>query len=145
VIGAPALKADPRFRANGERMANLPALVALLSEKFRTRTTAEWLQILEDAGVPAGPVLTVGEMHADPQARAREMVVKVEHGGVGPVETIGAPVKLSHTPASVRRGAPRFGEHTREVLRSLGYGDAEIDRMAKDGAIADFSAPVTVR
>jgi crotonobetainyl-CoA:carnitine CoA-transferase CaiB-like acyl-CoA transferase len=142
VIGAPGLKADPRFRANGDRMANLDALTELLDEKFRTRTTAEWLQTLEEAGVPAGPVLSVGEMHADPQARAREMVVTVEHGGVGPVETIGAPVKLSHTPASIRRAAPRFGEHTREVLRSLGYGHAEIDRMAKDGAIADFSAPV---
>ena len=145
VIEAPALKTDSRFRANGDRMANLTALTALLDEKFRLRTTADWLQTLEAAGVPAGPVLTVGEMHADPQALAREMVVKVEHGGVGPVETIGAPVKLSDTPASVRRGAPRFGEHTREVLLSLGYGGAEIDRMVKDGAVAESSAPAAVR
>jgi crotonobetainyl-CoA:carnitine CoA-transferase CaiB-like acyl-CoA transferase len=141
VIGAAALKADPRFRANGDRMANLDALTKLLDEKFRTRPTAQWLEILEAAGVPAGPVLSVGEMHADPQARAREMVVTVEHGGVGAVETIGAPVKLSDTPASVRCGAPRFGEHTREVLRALGYGEADIGRMAKDGAIAESSAP----
>jgi crotonobetainyl-CoA:carnitine CoA-transferase CaiB-like acyl-CoA transferase len=141
VIAAPELAADPRFRTNGERMANLPALVEILNGKFPARTTAEWLRILEAAGVPAGPVLTIGEMHVDPQARAREMVVKVEHGGVGPVETIGAPVKLSQTPASIRCGAPRFGEHTREVLRGIGYGDAEIDRMATDGAIAVAAPP----
>jgi crotonobetainyl-CoA:carnitine CoA-transferase CaiB-like acyl-CoA transferase len=141
VIDAAALKTDPRFATNSERMANLGVLTQLLDEKFRARPTAQWLEILEAAGVPAGPVLSVGEMQADPQARAREMVVKVKHGGVGAVETIGAPVKFSDTPASVRCGAPRFGEHTREVLRALGYGDAEIDRMAKDGAIAESSVP----
>jgi crotonobetainyl-CoA:carnitine CoA-transferase CaiB-like acyl-CoA transferase len=139
-LGAEALKSDERFRTNADRMANLAALTALLDEKFRMRPTAEWLTRLEAAGVPAGPVLSVAEMHADPQARAREMVVRVEHSGVGPVETIGAPVKLSATPASVRRGAPRFGEHTREVLRAHGYTDAEIDRMVKDGAVAEQSA-----
>lgn len=139
-LGAEALKSDERFRTNADRMANLAALTALLDEKFRMRPTAEWLTRLEAAGVPAGPVLSVAEMHADPQARAREMVVRVEHSGVGPVETIGAPVKLSATPASVRRGAPQFGEHTREVLRAHGYTDAEIDRMVKDGAVAEQSA-----
>ena len=85
-------------------------------------------------------MLAVGERHADPQARARGMVVTVEHGAVGPVETIGAPVKLSSTPASVRRGAPRFGEHTREILRAAGYGDGEIDRMVASGAVAESPA-----
>ncbi len=135
-IGGEALKSDPRFRTNADRMANLTALTALLDEKFRTRPAAEWLARLEAAGVPAGPVLSVAEMHADPQVRARDMVVRVEHGGVGPVETIGAPVKLSATPAAVRRGAPRFGEHTIEVLRGLGYDDAAIAALVDGGAVA---------
>ncbi len=135
-IGAAPLKDDARFRTNADRMANLAVLTTLLDEKFRMRATADWLARLEAAGVPAGPVLSVAEMHADPQARAREMVVHVEHGGVGPVETIGAPVKLSATPASVRRAAPRFGEHTVEVLRGLGYDDEAIAGLLEGGAVA---------
>jgi crotonobetainyl-CoA:carnitine CoA-transferase CaiB-like acyl-CoA transferase len=135
-IGAEALKSDPRFKNNADRMANLAALTALLDERFRTRATADWLDRLEAAGVPAGPVLSVAEMHADPQTRARDMVVRVEHSGVGPVETIGAPVKFSATPASVRRGAPRFGEHTVEVLRGLGYDQAAIANLLDAGAVA---------
>ncbi|HEX2115032.1 MAG TPA: CaiB/BaiF CoA-transferase family protein [Alphaproteobacteria bacterium] len=142
-IGAPELKTDPRFALNAGRMANMAALNDVLDAKFRTRSTAEWLEILERAGVPAGPVLSIAEMHADPQAQARDMVPTVRHRSVGDVKTIGAPVKFSDTPAAVRRGAPRFGEHTREVLQSLGYAAAEIERLLRIGAVAaDVSAPV---
>ena len=114
--------------------------------RVRHSTTAEWLADPEDADMPAGPVLSIAEMHADPQTLAREMVVEVDHGGVGPVETIGAPGEaLGIRPRRCRRGAPRFGEHTREVLLSLGYGGAEIDRMVKDGAVAESPAPAAVR
>jgi crotonobetainyl-CoA:carnitine CoA-transferase CaiB-like acyl-CoA transferase len=136
VIAAPELKADPRFKDNAGRMANLPALAALLDEKFRTRTTAEWMIALERAGVPAGPVLSIAEMHADPQALARDMVPTVTHSSVGDVKTIGIPVKFSGTPARVRRGAPLLGEHTRDVLQSLGYSAADIDRLLHSGAVA---------
>jgi crotonobetainyl-CoA:carnitine CoA-transferase CaiB-like acyl-CoA transferase len=144
VIDAAALKADPRFKANADRMANLEALTALLDAKFRTRSTAEWLEVLERAGVPAGPVLSIAEMHADPQARARDMVPTVTHSAAGDVKTIGIPVKFSDTPAAVRRAAPRFGEHTREVLRSLGYAAPDIERLIRAGAVAtaDSAAPV---
>jgi crotonobetainyl-CoA:carnitine CoA-transferase CaiB-like acyl-CoA transferase len=145
VIGAEALKTDPKFKDNGGRMANREALTALLDKKFRTRSTADWLRILETAGVPAGPVLSIAEMHADPQTRARDMVVKVEHGNVGPVETIGVPVKFSATPASVRCAAPRFGEHTGDVLRALGYSEAEIDSLAASGAVAIAGARAAAR
>jgi crotonobetainyl-CoA:carnitine CoA-transferase CaiB-like acyl-CoA transferase len=136
VIAAPELNEDPRFKDNAGRMGNLAALSALLDEKFRMRTTAEWLAVLERAGVPAGPVLSIAEMHADPQAQAREMVPTVTHGSVGDVKTIGIPVKFSDTPAAVRRGAPRFGEHTREVLLSLGYSAADVERLLRAGAVA---------
>ncbi len=135
-IGAPELKADPRFKTNADRMANLAVLVDLLSAKLRTRTTAAWLSCLDAAGVPAGPVLSIAEMHADPQTRARDMVVTTRHSRLGDVETIGAPVKFSATPGGVRRPAPVFGEHTEEVLRSLGYGDDDIDRLVREGAVA---------
>jgi crotonobetainyl-CoA:carnitine CoA-transferase CaiB-like acyl-CoA transferase len=135
-VGASGLKVDPRFRTNADRMANLAALTDLLDATFRGRSTSEWLARLEVAGVPAGPVLSIADMHADPQTRARGMVTSVRHPRLGPVETIGPPVKLSATPAAVRRPAPLLGEHTREVMRSIGYDDAAIDRLAGEGAIA---------
>ena len=135
VLDAPEVAADPRYADNAGRMANLPALVEALNRAFRARTAAEWLERLEAAGVPAGPVLSIGEMHADAQTLARAMIVEAPHGRLGPVKTLGAPVKFSETPAAVRRGAPMLGEHTREVLAEHGYAPAEIDKLAKSAAI----------
>ena len=134
VIGAEELNADERFSDNARRMANLDALIEVLTLRFKTRTTAEWLAELEAAGVPAGPVLSVKEMHQDPQAIAREMVPEVEHPVAGRVKTIGLPVKLSETPGGVVRAAPLLGEHTREVLAEAGYAGGEIDDLLSCGA-----------
>jgi crotonobetainyl-CoA:carnitine CoA-transferase CaiB-like acyl-CoA transferase len=135
VLEAPELAENPLFRDNAARMENLPRLVAELEPLFRRRTTAEWLARLEAARVPAGPVLTVAEMHDDPQVRARRMVLDVEHRDQGPVRTLGHPLKFSATPAEVRRAAPVLGQHTREVLREFGYADEEIGRLAEEGAV----------
>ena len=129
------LKEDARFASNALRMANLPALVEMLNTLFKQRTSQDWLQRLEAAGVPAGPVLNVMQMHADPQARARGMVVDVPHSRLGTVQTIGAAVKFSETPSGVVSGAPVFGQHTREVLMEYGYGDAEIDALVASGVV----------
>jgi crotonobetainyl-CoA:carnitine CoA-transferase CaiB-like acyl-CoA transferase len=134
-LEAPELAADPRFADNAARMKNLDALTGLLTPRFRARPTAAWLTRLEAAGVPAGPVLTIGEMLADPQVRAREMVIETIHSRLGPVKTLGPPVKLSATAPSVRRAAPLLGEHTREILREHGYSDGDIERLAASGDI----------
>ena len=119
LLNAPGLGEDPRFATNRDRMANRGALEAALNEVFAARSTAEWLAVMEEGGLPAGPVLDVAEMHADPQARARGMVAEVDHPTAGRVETIGCPVKFSRTPGGVGRPAPRLGEHTSEVLAAL--------------------------
>jgi len=135
VIEKPELANDPRFTDNAARMKNLPVLIEILTGRFRTRTTSDWLARLEAAGVPAGPVLSIGEMLADPQVLARQMVVEVEHSRLGKMKTLGPPVKFSATPGSVHHGAPQLGEHTREVLKEYGYSEAEIDRLAGNGDV----------
>jgi crotonobetainyl-CoA:carnitine CoA-transferase CaiB-like acyl-CoA transferase len=131
----PALHEDPRFSTNADRMRNLAALTATLTPLFKRRSSAEWLRRLEQAGVPAGPVLEIGQMHEDPQALAREMIVETAHPTAGHVKAIGLPIKFSDTPGGVRRAAPIFGQHTRQVLRDSGFSDAEIEQLAAEGVI----------
>ncbi|MEZ4713460.1 MAG: CoA transferase [Caldilineaceae bacterium] len=134
-LGAQELGADSRFVDNAGRLTNLPALVALLTPYFHHKTTAQWMAEFDAIGLPAGPVLSIAEMHADPQTQAREMVVEVEHSRLGPVKTMGLPVKFSDTPGKVQHGAPVMGQHTREVLREVGYADSEIALLAVNGDI----------
>jgi crotonobetainyl-CoA:carnitine CoA-transferase CaiB-like acyl-CoA transferase len=135
-LDAEHLGADPRFVNNAGRLTNLPELVKLLTPYFHHHTTAQWMQIFEEIGLPAGPVLSIAEMHADPQTLAREMLVEVEHSRVGKVKTMGLPVKFSETPGAVRHGAPVLGEHTREILLEAGYSADEIKNLVEVGAVA---------
>ena len=135
VIGRPELAADARFRTNTDRMRNLEALTPLVSEVLRLRASAHWIAEFEAAGVPVGPVNRIGDMLADPQVAAREMVVEVEHPRAGRMKTLGAPIKFSATPAAVSRPAPLLGEHTDEVLAGLAYSPGDIERLRREGAV----------
>jgi len=140
-LGAPELGEDPRFVSNPERMANLDMLVEVLTVHFKKRTSKDWLDVFENAGIPAGLVLTIKEMQADPQTIARDMVPETDHPVAGRVQTIGLPVKLSKTPGGVVRPAPLFGQHTREVLAESGCSESEITAiLASGGAIAPEEA-----
>ncbi len=129
VIDAQHLAESPSFASNRTRMENRAELADALAPYFTPQPTAHWLQALEAAGVPAGPVLSIAEMHADPQTIARDMVTEVDHPVAGRVKTIGAPVKFHGTPAGVRRPAPLLGEHTAEVLSEAGFSAEEISAV----------------
>src|SRR3984957_11551302 len=139
-LGAGELASDPRFARGSDRMAQLAELEAVLTQHFRKQTRTHWLAALEEKGVPCGPVNNMLQALEDPQTLAREMVVEVEHSTLGPVKTIGLPVKFSDTPGKIRRGAPVYGEHTREVLRQYGFDDARIEALVRDKAIFAVTA-----
>ena len=136
-LGHPEWKADARFLTNHDRMANLPALVELMNAVLVKRTRAEWVEILDKAGVPVGPVHTMGEALSHPQVLARDMVVEVEHPKIGRYKALGCPVHFSATPTSVDLAAPLLGEHTRRILREAGYDDGTIDALVAEGTVAE--------
>ena len=135
-LAAPELGRDPRFADNASRMKNPQALEAALAPQLARLGSAEWLAKLEAAGVPAGPVLDINQMHRDAQTLAREMVVEVNHPKAGKVKTLGLPVKFSGTPGKVAGPAPTLGQHTREVLAEYGFAEAEIEKLIATGAVA---------
>jgi crotonobetainyl-CoA:carnitine CoA-transferase CaiB-like acyl-CoA transferase len=125
-IGREDLLGDPRFATNPERTQNQRELTEILEAVFSSRSVVEWLAILENAGVPAGPVYNMEQVYSDPQVRAREMIVDVEHPIAGLTKAIGIPVKLSETPGQIRRPAPTLGQHTDEILGELGLSSESI-------------------
>lgn len=135
VLDAAELQDDPRFAQNADRMHHLPELVEALTPHFQQHGTDYWLERLAAAGMPAGPILSIAEMHRDPQTLARDMVVEVPHSRLGRVKTLGHPVKYTATPAQVQRGAPLLGEHTREVLGELGYSRDVIATLVAEGVV----------
>ena len=124
-----ALAEDPRFNANGPRVANRAALRPILAERFAAAPTSTWLERLGEAGIPCGAIQGVLEAFESEQARAREMTVEVEHPVLGPLRQVGLPFKLAATPATIRTAPPLLGEHSAEVLAELGYTPAEISHL----------------
>ncbi|HVB21460.1 MAG TPA: CoA transferase [Ktedonobacteraceae bacterium] len=133
----PDLLEKPHFTSNAERMAHLTELVEELTSTLKTRPTKEWLKVFEEAGVPCGPVLTLDEVYQNPQVKAREMDIELQHPTAGRIHTIGFPVKYSRTPGQMYRPAPVLGQHTLAILESLGYSAEECRQLETDGVILD--------
>ena len=140
VLGYPEWRDDPRFATNSARMANLDALTAAMSAVLATRAQADWIAAFDAAGVPVGPVHTVGEALEHPQTHARDMVVDLEHPQAGATRALGCPLHFSKTRTRITRPAPMLGEHTRDVLRECGYTDVEIERLVRDGVVVSTVA-----
>ena len=136
-IGRADLLHNAAFATNADRMANLPQLVETLTATLKTRTTAGWLQALEEAGVPCGPVLELDQVYQHQQTRARAMDIEMEHPVAGHVHAIGFPVKYSGTPGHLYRPAPVLGQHTFMILESLGYTPEQCRQLEADGVALD--------
>jgi crotonobetainyl-CoA:carnitine CoA-transferase CaiB-like acyl-CoA transferase len=143
VLGHPEWRTDARFADNSQRMTNLAALVERMNDVLMQRTTAQWLEAFDAAGVPAGPVHSIGEALEHPQTRARDMVVELDHPLAGRTHALGCPIHFSATPTRVDRAAPLLGEHSREVLREFDYDENEIDALVAQGVVASPQSGAT--
>jgi len=114
---------------------NREELRPLLTTRFAALSSATWLDLLDQAWVPAGPINDVLAAFADPQAQARGMTVDIEHPVFGAIRQVGLPIELSVTPATIRTAPPMLGEHAKEVLRELGYDEARIEGLRMSGVI----------
>ena len=135
VLGEPGLKTDPLYATQSARVANRARINAIVGGKLVADTTAHWVEVLNAAGVPCGPVNSIAEVFEDPQILAQEMVIDVDHPGQGIVRMLGFPMKFSGTPCLVRRSAPGLGEHSDEVLAEMGYGETKRAAWRRDGVI----------
>jgi formyl-CoA transferase len=134
--GRPELGVDERFSTNPMRVRYRDTLVPLLADMVKTRTKQQWIDALEAAGVPCGPINKLDEVFENPQVAARGMRVDLPHPAGGKVKLVGSPMKLSATPPQYEMPPPMLGQHTREVLRGvLGQSDEEIAALQGKGVI----------
>ena len=140
-IGQESLIDDYRFLMPGDRKARQDELATLLEETFSTDTTGNWLKLLEDAGVVAGPIYNMDQVYKDPQVLARQMLVDLEDPELGTIHIIGIPVKFSSTPGQIRTRAPMLGEHSVEVLIENGFSQAEVDELLELGVVMENQGP----
>lgn len=127
---------DERFKDNSDRNQNYDELRPLIAPRFLTKTTKEWQEILDDEGIPNGPINTIDKVVNNIQVLARDMIVEVYHPLAKNIKMPGIPIKLSETPGSIRYPPPTLGQHTREILKEyLGFDDEAIDKLAEEGAV----------
>jgi crotonobetainyl-CoA:carnitine CoA-transferase CaiB-like acyl-CoA transferase len=129
LLGHPEWVTESDYATATLRVRNRAALAERIESITSGETRQHWLARFDEAGIPCGPINNYAEAFADPQIRAREMVVEIEHPTLGRVRTPGSAIKMSETPPAVARAAPLLGQHTREVLREVGYSDGDISAM----------------
>ncbi len=137
VCGKPEWLQDPRFNPLARRLENIDELEREIETVFATQPTAHWVEKLDAAGVPGGPVYTYDQILADPHIEARRMVVEIDHPRIGRMKSLGIPVKSTGELLAIRNAAPWLGQHSDEVLKELGYGGSEIAALYADGVLYD--------
>ena len=135
VAGCTALTEDPRFATNGKRVENRVEMTRLLQEIFAKRTTRDWVESLEAAGVPNGPINNIAQVFEEPQVKARNIKIELDHPIAGKMPLVASPMRFSGTPIEHTMAPPTLGQHTEDVLRSLGKSESELARLRADGIV----------
>lgn len=129
VAGMPELAEDSRFKENRLRVEHRAELIPICESLLKQRSKNEWKKVLDDAGIPNGPINSISEMFNDPHVEAREMIMKVDHPLIEGLQLAGSPIKLSKSPVKVRQSPPLYGEHTGEILKAFGYSEEDIKNL----------------
>ena len=137
-LGLENLIEDPKFKIPGDRKARESELAELLESTLSRESTAYWLELLDKAGVVAGPIYNMEQVYHDPQVQAREMLIDLDDPELGILHNIGIPVKLSATPGRIRRRAPALGEHSVEVLQAAEFSEADVAELVKAGVVLAY-------
>ena len=134
--GCPELATDPRFATNGKRVENRAEMTRLIQEIFQKKTTAEWLALLESAGVPNGPINDIAQVFEEPQVKARGVKIELDHAAAGKLPLVASPMRFSGTPLDYRLPPPLLGEHTDQILKEfLKLNETEIAKLRADGIV----------
>ena len=134
-LGTAELYEDPRFSSPGRRSKNRDALTVALEEKLQTKSSSAWIEALNAAGVPCGPILTIDRVFANEQVQHLGLAREVDHPQLGSIQVLGLPVTLSRTPGAIRTPTPEKGEHADEILRELGISADEIRQLHEEGVV----------
>jgi crotonobetainyl-CoA:carnitine CoA-transferase CaiB-like acyl-CoA transferase len=134
-MGLKHLIEEKRFKTVPDRVTNREELTKLLEVKLVDKTTKEWENILNEAGVANGPILYIDEVFKDPQVLHQQMLKEIDHPTIGKIKMVGFPTKLSRTPGTLRLPPPLLGQHTEEVLQNMGFSAEDVTAMRKDGTI----------
>ena len=137
VVGKPEWMSDPRYQTMALRLSNIDTLESEIEAVLTTMPTAHWVELLDLAEVPGGPVYRYEQTLNDPHVRAREMVVEIDHPIIGPMKTLGLPIKSTGDLTAIRKPAPWLGQHSAEVLRGIGYADDDIATLFDGGVVYD--------
>jgi crotonobetainyl-CoA:carnitine CoA-transferase CaiB-like acyl-CoA transferase len=135
VAGCTELAEDARFSSNGKRVENRVEITRLLQAIFSTRKTKDWVEALEAAGVPNGPINNIAQVFEEEQVKARKIKIELDHPVAGKMPLVASPMRFSGTPIEHKLAPPTLGQHTEEVLRALGKGDSEIVRLRGEGIV----------
>ena len=130
------LQENEKFNSNANRMQNVTELTELLKKELAKKTSAEWLRLFDEKGLPCGPINTVTEMFEDPQTKERKMIVDVKNEKAGSFKAIGMPIKFSETKVEDTKESPTFGQHTKQILLDHGFKSEEIDSLMKQGVVS---------
>ena len=134
-VGKPELEHDPRFAQYFDRMAHLAEIYAILDDVFPTKSTEQWMALLAEADCICAPVAPYEELVNDPQVRANDYIVEVDHPTRGRISVVGAPWRFSETPAEVAAAAPELGQHTEAILQELSYSWEQIEALREQGVL----------
>jgi crotonobetainyl-CoA:carnitine CoA-transferase CaiB-like acyl-CoA transferase len=130
------LQENEKFNSNANRMQNVTELTELLKKELAKKTSSEWLRVVDEKGLPCGPINTGTEMFEDPQTKERKMIVDVKNKKAGSFKAIGMPIKFSETKVEDTKESPTFGQHTKQILLDHGFKSEEIDSLMKQGVVS---------